>query len=162
VVGNTWFWPSDRRARAFDRVMSTRPMRGAILERNFFVERFVPFGVDRRLSEEEMEHYRAVQPTPAHRVGILELPRQIVAAGPWLEALERTVAAQLGDKRTLIIWPDRDTAFPQQQVLPRIRSAFRDATVVHLPAAKHFFQEDAPGEVAAAIIDRFARSKEFS
>ena len=131
-------------------------MQWAILERNFFVERFVPMGVVRRLDEEEMEHYRAVQPTPAHRVGVAALPRQLVAARPWLEDLAATVPAALGGKKTLITWPMRDSAFPAKQTLPRVSAAFPDARVVELPHAKHYFQEDAAGEVAAAITERFS------
>ncbi len=113
-------------------------------------------GIDRRLDDEEMEHYRAVQPTPAHRVGVAELPRQLVAARPWLEELSRAVPAQLGGKKTLVTWPRRDTAFPAKRTLPRVCAAFRDVRVVELPRAKHYFQEDAPGEVAAAITERFS------
>ena len=158
VLGNTWFWPSDRPARFFSAVMSSRPMQRAILHRNFFVERMIPSGMVRQLSDEEMEHYRGVQPTPEHRVGVAEAPRQIVAATPWLAELEASVPAQLGDKRTLITWPGRDFAFPAKRMLPRVRAAFREASVVELPGAKHFFQEDASGEVAAAIRALFSRT----
>jgi haloalkane dehalogenase len=56
----------------------------------------------------------------------------------------------------LITWPMRDVAFSAKRVLPRVRSEFTDVHVVELPEAKHYFQEDAHGTVAAAIRDRFA------
>jgi haloalkane dehalogenase len=68
----------------FSRIMSSRRMQRAIRERNFFVERVIPAGTARDLSDEEMTHYRAVQPTPAARAGVAELPRQIVRASEWL------------------------------------------------------------------------------
>lgn len=157
VLGNTWFWPADRRAHAFSRFMSSRPLQRAILERNLFVERLLPAGVARSLSREEMEHYRGVQPTPEARVGVAELPRQIVAAGPWLATVARAVPRRLGDKRTLVTFPMRDVAFPARAVLPRMREAFSDLEVVELQEAKHFFPEDAPAVVAAAIARRFER-----
>jgi haloalkane dehalogenase len=40
------------------------PMQRRILEKNFFVERLIPSGTSRELSEEEMDQYRGVQPTP--------------------------------------------------------------------------------------------------
>ena len=156
VLGNTWFWPSDR-ARAFSVVMSSRPMQWMIRERNFFVERFIPMGVVRQLSDEEMEHYRGVQPSAEHRIGIAEFPRQIVAAIPWLEELATSVPRLLGDKRALITWPVRDIAFPARTTLPRARAAFGDVRVLELPSAKHYFQEDAATEVATAISERFCR-----
>jgi haloalkane dehalogenase len=36
-----------------------------------------------------------------------------------------------------------------------MRATFPDHVLVELPSAKHFIQEDAPDEIAAAIIERF-------
>jgi len=128
VLGNTWFWPADRRARLFSRVMSSRPLQWAIRERNFFVERILPAGVVRKLSAEEMDHYRAVQASPAARAGVAEFPRQIVAATPFLAGLAQRVPEQLGAKRVLVTYPMRDPAFPAGEVLPRMRAAFSSST----------------------------------
>ena len=155
VLGNTWFWPPSLRFRTFSRVMSSRPLQRAILRRNLFVERFIPAGMNRKLSAEEMEHYRAVQPTPAARVGGAELPRQIVEATPLLAGLAESVPGELGRKRVLITFPMQDSAFRAKEVLPRLRSAFVEPTVVELPNAKHYFAEDAPDEIASAIKSRF-------
>ena len=160
VLGNTWFWPADRFFRAFSRVMSSPPMQWAILQRNLFVERFIPGGgVARELTEEEMEHYRAVQPTPEARKGIAEFPRQIVAATPWLAELSEAVPRELGGKRALIVWPMKDVAFSAKKVLPRVRRTFSDVQVVELPEARHYFQEDAPDEVVRAIAERFSAAE---
>ena len=155
VLGNTWFWPPDRRARMFSRVMSSRPLQRAILRRNLFVERILPSGVDRTLTHEEMQHYRLVQPTPQARVGVAEFPRQIVAATPWLARLADVVPRELGSKQVLITFPMRDVAFRPDDTLPRMRDSFSQASVVELPRAKHYFLEDASEEVATAIVERF-------
>jgi haloalkane dehalogenase len=49
----------------------------------------------------------------------------------------------------------KDLAFKPGRTLPRMRAAFSDHVLVELPRAKHFIQEDAPGEIAAAIAERF-------
>jgi pimeloyl-ACP methyl ester carboxylesterase len=49
----------------------------------------------------------------------------------------------------------RDVAFRAKDILPRMREAFSDAEVVELPEAKHYFVEDAPRDVAEAIVARF-------
>src|SRR6266536_6678955 len=72
VLGNTWFWPATASFRLFSRVMGSRFMQRKILEENFFVERIMPQASAKRLSEEEREHYRRVQPTPEVRRGIAE------------------------------------------------------------------------------------------
>jgi haloalkane dehalogenase len=156
VLGNTWFWPvEDRRGRTFSRVMSSRPLQWAILKRNFFVERILPSGISRKLSDQEMEHYRQVQPTPRDRIGVAEFPRQILGATPWLRELSAAVPRELGGKRVLVTFPMRDVAFRAADVLPRMREAFSDAEIVELPRAKHYFVEDAPDEVAEALTRRF-------
>ncbi|MGH3633216.1 MAG: haloalkane dehalogenase [Mycobacterium sp.] len=156
VLGNTWFWPADTLSmKAFSKVMSSRPMQYAILQRNFFVERLIPAGTGRRLSAAVMAHYRAVQPGPQDRPGVARLPKEILAARPLLEQLSREVPAALGGKPALLVWGMKDQAFRPGSMIPRILTAFPDHVVVELTNAKHFIQEDAPGEIAAAIIDRF-------
>ncbi len=155
VLGGTWFWPPNRRFRIFSAVMSSRPLQRAILRRNLFVERFIPAGTTRELTHAEMEHYRRVQPTPAARIGVAELPRQIVTATPLLADLAESVPRVLGAKPVLITFPMRDSAFRARDVLPRLRSSFADAAVVELEHAGHYFVEDAPDEVAAAVLARF-------
>jgi haloalkane dehalogenase len=155
VLGGTWFWPPNFRFRMFSRVMSSPPLQHAIVERNLFVERFIPAATARKLTREEMAHYRGAQPTPEDRVGVAELPRQIIRARPFLARLAQSVPRELGGKRALVAYPMRDAAFRPREVLPRLRSAFGDVRVIELPDAKHYFVEDAPDRVARAIVDRF-------
>ncbi|EHB56035.1 Haloalkane dehalogenase [Mycolicibacterium rhodesiae JS60] len=156
VLGNTWFWPADNLSmKVFSKVMSSRPMQSAILKRNFFVERLIPVGTTRTLTPLEMDHYRAVQPSPEARKGVAELPKQILAARPLLQRLAHDVPVMLGSKPALFIWGMKDFAFRPAQNLPRMRATFPDHVVVELPEANHFMQEDAPDRIAAAIIARF-------
>jgi haloalkane dehalogenase len=155
VLGNTWFWPSDMPTKIFSHVMSSYPMQRAILQRNFFVERLIPPATVRRPTAAVMAHYRGVQPNPAARVGIAQLPKELRAARPLLERLGREVPAKLGAKPALFVWGMKDPAFKPGRTLPRMRAAFPDYVLVELPGASHFIQEDAPGEIAAAIVERF-------
>ena len=156
ILGNTWFWPTDEfTTKIFSRVMGSPPVQWAILRRNFFVERLIPAGTACRPSAVVMEHYRAVQPNAEARKGVAEMPKQILAAHPLLARLAREVPAKLGGKPALLVWGMKDFAFRPGPTLPRMRSAFPDHVVVELPKAKHFIQEDAPDQIAAAIIDRF-------
>jgi haloalkane dehalogenase len=156
VLGNTWFWPTDvLTTKIFSKVMSSPPMQRAILQRNFFVERLIPLGTERRPSNAVMEHYRGVQPDAAARLGVAEMPKQILAARPLLARLAREVPAKLGSKPALLVWGMKDFAFRPGPTLPRMRATFPDHVLVELPDAKHFIQEDAPDRIAAAIIERF-------
>lgn len=158
VFGNTWFWPTDKTSvKLFSRFMSTRLMQWAILERNYFVNRLIPAATASALPDEVMEHYRSVQPNRAARVGVAELPRQLIRAEPWLKTLAAAVPDTLSGKPLLLVWGMRDVAFPPGYFIPRWQSVFRSSTVHPLPHAKHFFQEDAPESVAEAITKWSAR-----
>jgi haloalkane dehalogenase len=153
VLGNTWFWPATPYFRAFSLAASTPPVQWAIRYRNSFVEAFVPRGMTHTLSATEMQHYRAVQPSPAARVGVATFPTKIRSA-PLLNTLQRTVPKRLGDKPALIVWGMKDWGFRPPD-LAHVRSAFNDHVFVELPNAGHFIQEDAPQDIANAITARF-------
>lgn len=154
VLGNTWFWPASLYFRMFSRVMGSGFLQRKILEQNFFVERLVPRSTAKRLTAPEMDHYRAVQPTPAARRGVAQLPKQIIDATPLLERLWREVPARLGSKPAPIVWGMRDQGF-HPSMIPRVQESFSDAVVVRLKDAKHYIQEDAPDAIADAIAGRF-------
>lgn len=157
VLGNTWFWPtSELSTKIFSIVMGSPPMQWAITKQNFFVERMLPMGTTTSLDDAVMEHYRGVQRRPQDRAGVARLPKEILAARPLLERLGRDVPAKLGSKPALFVWGMKDFAFRPGPNLPRMREAFGDHVVVELPEANHFIQEDAPGPITEAIIDRFA------
>ena len=154
VLGNTWFWKASGMLPFFGRLMSTGFMQRQIVQKNLFIERLVPTGSATKLSDEVMEHYRAVQPTPEMRAGVAQFPQQILASAEWLDELETQVKANLASKPVLLVWGMKDMAFRSKE-LTRMKGVFPDRVVVELPEAKHFIQEDAPEEIVAAIIDRF-------
>lgn len=156
VLGNTWFWPLRGLPDVvFPLSVSSPPAQLAFTRLNSFVELGIPLGTARRLSREEMDHYRKVQPSPAMRRGIAALARQTLLAGSWLEALSAAVPGALGAKPALLTWGMRDPALHPARFVPRVRAAFADSTLVELPRARHFIQEDAPDEIAEAISARF-------
>ncbi|MEV0296245.1 haloalkane dehalogenase [Nocardia sp. NPDC050710] len=156
VLGNTVFWPIEAMAnRAFSMIMSSRPMQRRILEKNFLVERVLLAELGHELTAAEADHYRMVQPTAEARCALAVTPKEIRAARPLLDQLARDVPALLGDKPALLVWGMRDMVFRPNACIPRMRAAFTDLDVVELPHARHFIQEHAPDEIAAAIAKRF-------
>jgi len=100
VIGNTWAWPADTRMiRFFSRLMSSRLMQRLILRRNFFVSPAMKQTIEADISEEEFEHYTAVAPTPDHRRGMAEFPKQIRAAAPFLAELEHRLIDRFANTR---------------------------------------------------------------
>lgn len=153
VMGNTWYWPIDAwHVKAFAYVMSSAPMQSQILKRNFFVDKIIPFGVKHPLAEEVLDHYREPLATPASRVGVAELPRHLIESSPWLGDLADGVQDTLTNVPILLTWGMHDVAY-SRPFMERFREDFRLAAVQRLDA-KHYIQEDAPGEIAEAI-DKF-------
>lgn len=150
VMGNTWYWPPDSwQMKAFAYVMSSAPLQNQILRRNLFVEKVIPLGVKYPLAAEVLHHYREPFPTAKSRIGVAELPRQLMEASTWLEDLADEVPEQMSNVPLLLTWGLEDIAFPRQ-FMDRFREDFNLVTV-HRLDAKHFIQEDQPGEIAAAI-----------
>lgn len=150
VMGNTWYWPADAlHMKAFAYVMSSAPLQGQILKKNFFVEKIMPLGVKHSLAEEVLHHYREPLPSPKTRIGVAEFPRQILEASPWLQDLADEVPDRLANVPLLLVWGIHDFAFTRT-MMERFRDDFR-LTTIHRLDAKHYIQEDAPGEIAEAI-----------
>ena len=150
VMGNTWYWPLEAwQMKAFAYVMGSAPMQTQILKRNFFVEKIMPLGVKYPLADEVLHHYREALPTPKSRIGVAEFPRQLVEAGLWLGDLADEVAEKLANVPLLLTWGIGDLLFPMS-FMQRFREDFH-LTTIHRLDAKHFIQEDAPGEIAEAV-----------
>ena len=158
VMGNTWYWPAEAwHMKAFSYVMSSAPMQHLVLERNFFVERMIPMGTKHDVAAEVMDHYRDVLPTSASRIGVAELPRQILSSSFWLGEIAHAVPRMLANVPLLLTWGIHDFAFTTR-FMDRFREDFRSVRVRRLDA-KHFIQEDAPAEISEAI-DGFLREGE--
>jgi haloalkane dehalogenase len=150
VMGNTWYWPLDSwQMKTFAYVMSSAPLQNQILRRNLFVEKIIPLGVKYPLADEVLHHYREPFPTVKSRIGVAEFPRQLMEASLWLGDLADEVQERLANVPILLPWGLEDLAFPRQ-FMERFRQDFKLATV-HRLDAKHFIQEDQPGEIASAI-----------
>jgi len=151
VMGNTWYWPIDSwQLKTFAYAMAMAPMQSQILNKNFFVEKLMPMAVKHPLADEVMDHYREALPTPASRIGVAELPIQLTEATPWLAELRGRVRDELSNVPLLLTWGLHDPAFGRTY-MERFRQDFHYVKVRRLDA-KHFIQEDAPAEIAAAIV----------
>lgn len=150
VMGNTWYWPVEAgHMKAFGYVMSSQPMQWMILEKNFFVERVIPWGTKQELAPEVLDHYRQCYPSATSRVGIAELPRQMTGASFWLGEISHAVPRMLGNVPLLLTWGIHDFAFTPR-FMERFRQDFKLVKVRRLDA-KHYIQEDDPAGISEAM-----------
>jgi len=150
VMGNTWYWPTTAlHLRAFSWILSTGYAQGLIHRKNLFVERMIPLGVKYPLAPEVLHHYRGPFPTVDSRAGIGEFARQISLSANWLARIEGDVRRNLRRVPLLLTWGMDDLAFTPAFMDTFLRDFDRTSSV--RLDAKHYIQEDAPGEVSKAI-----------
>ena len=150
VMGNTWYWPATTLPmQAFAKIMSSGFVQAKIFSKNLFVERMIPLGVKHKLAPEVMDHYRGPLSTMDSRAGVAEFPREILNAERWLREIEANVAFELGRLPLLLTWGMHDLAFTPG-FMKRFKTDFDSVSTVRLDA-KHYIQEDAPGDIALAI-----------
>lgn len=152
VIANTFAWPvtGDWRFEWFSRLFGGPLGRVAIRRFNAFVNLLVPVGPrKRRLTRAEMDHYRRPLATPAAREATWVLPREIRGSHPFLAQVEAGLE-RLRDRPALLVWGGRDVAFRATE-RRRFEQLFRHHTVVDLPDAGHFVQEDDAEQTAEAV-----------
>ncbi len=124
------------------------------LEQNAFVEKMLPRGVQRRLTEEEMSVYRKPYPTPQSRIPTLLWAREIPVDGEPAD-----VHAMLANYAEFLAHSD----------IPKLLIVADDGVILHeggselnfarsLPnqrevrvVGRHFLQEDSPDAIGAAV-----------
>ncbi len=156
VIGNTWAWPDDRlRARLFSALMGS-PLGWLTVERlNLMLRVYLPLNLKRGgLTETERAAYAGPFPRDRRRV-MRVLPREIVVGRAALRRVEADLP-RLADKPALILWPDSDPGFGED-VLRRWQALYPTSDTVRLRRVGQFIDEDAPGDVAAAITAWWSR-----
>ena len=124
-----------------------------ILQRNLFVEAVLPSSVIRKLTEEEMAHYRAPFSTPQDRRPTLSWPRQIPIDGEPAEMVGLVSSYgqwMVGQDSPAKLFINAD---PGSILTGRARDFCRSwshQTEVTV-SGTHFIQEDSPHEIGAAV-----------
>ncbi|WP_456619587.1 MULTISPECIES: haloalkane dehalogenase [unclassified Bradyrhizobium] len=116
-----------------------------ILEANAFVERVLPGGIVRKLSEAEMAPYRAPFPTPQSRRPVLALPRELPIAGEPADvyaALQSAHAALAASSYPKLLFAGEPGALVSPEFAARFASTLKHCALVRLGAGLHFLQED--------------------
>ena len=127
------------------------------MQSNLFVELLLARAGPRKLTDEELNPYRAPFPTPDDRVGIARFPQLIPETKKQGHESWATMAqiedglARLREKPALICWALKDRAF-RKPMLQRWQQVFTRVDGPHLlPDAGHFLQEHAPGPILDQI-----------
>ena len=151
IIGNSFAWTATTGMRGFSYVVGNPLSRYLITRHNLLARWLIPAGTNRKLTGVELAAYMGPFATAASRLPTWIFARQIRESADYLSQVE-TGLARLRGKPTLIVWGNCDGAFrPADR--DRFAGLFPRHRVVDLPRAKHFIQENAPVEIASAILD---------
>jgi len=126
-----------------------------VLTRNLFVEGVLPNSIIRKLTDEEMDHYRAPFSTPDDRQPTLNWPRQIPIDGEPVEMVELVTEYGRWLEQSVTLPKLFINAEPGSILVGRQREYCRTwphQKEVTVPG-KHFIQEDSPSEIGQAIAE---------
>ena len=148
----TWeAWPEG--ARAIFQALRGPAGEEIVLQKNIFVERILPASVLRKLSDEEMAHYRRPWREPGEsRRPMLTWPREIPVGGEPADVVEivdhyaRWLASREVPKLFINANPGSILVGAQREFC-RMWPNQQEVTVKGL----HFIQEDSPAEIGEAI-----------
>lgn len=150
VLFNTWMWPrTDAAAVWASRFFGTRVGRWIYTDWNFSPDVMVPALTHQQLDAGVHAHYQKPFPTPAERHAPWVFARDLAGAAGWYERLWarrevlRGIPAQL-------LWGEQDPGFGTED-LGCWQCLFERVTTTTFPNAGHLPQEEATGEVRAAV-----------
>ena len=126
-----------------------------VLTRNLFVEAVLPNSVIRKMTDEEMGHYRAPFSTPDDRQPTLNWPRQIPIDGEPVEMVQLVSEYGRWLEESVTLPKLFINAEPGSILVGRQREYCRswpNQKEVTVPG-KHFVQEDSPSEIGKAIAE---------
>jgi len=152
VIGDTWAWPADNRTMVlFSKILGGRLGRSLILRYNLFARVIVPGGVKRHtMSDAVRLHYTSQFPDRESRIPTAVFPREILGSRAYLKQVERDLPT-LRNLPALIVWATKDPAFHEAERI-RFEKLFPTHETQVLEGAGHYIQEDAPEDIAEAIL----------
>ena len=145
----------DSQAREIFRKFRTRGEgEKLILDDNAFVERVLPMGMRRKLTDEEMAVYRAPFPTPQSRRPTWRFPNELPIAGEPADvyaAMERAHAALTASTYPKLLFAAEPGALVPPAFAEELAGKLKDCRFVKLGDGIHFLQEDHPETIGRSV-----------
>jgi haloalkane dehalogenase len=134
-----------------------------ILDGNAFVERVLPGSIKRKLSDDEMNVYRAPFPTPQSRRPTWRLPNELPIEGSPPDvhaALEAAHAALRASRYPKLLFAGDPGALVSPVFAEQFAAGLHDCRVVQLGPGAHYLQEDHPERIGRMVAEWIAGIEE--
>jgi haloalkane dehalogenase len=131
-----------------------------VLDENIFIEKMLPLGLVRGLSEEEMANYRAPYPDRASRKPMLVWPRELPLAGEpkdVIEIVNRYRAFLEKSPLPKLLLTCEPGALIQKPLVEWCKARLPLLEIVPLGESRHYPQEYHPHEMGEALASWFRR-----
>ena len=125
-----------------------------ILEGNAFVERVLPGGMRRKLTDEEMAVYRAPFPTPQSRKPTWRFPNELPIAGEPADVyatMERAHVALAASTYPKLLFAAEPGGLVPFDFAEELAGTLKDCRFVKLGDGIHFLQEDHPETIGRSV-----------
>jgi haloalkane dehalogenase len=125
-----------------------------ILEGNVFVEKVLPAGTARKLTDEEMSVYRAPFPTPKSRRPTWKFPNELPIAGVPADVhatVEKAHQALAQSTYPKLLFAGNPGAIISPAFAESFAKGLKNCRVVQLSSGVHYLQEDHPDVIGANI-----------
>ena len=152
----TWqdFHQVDAARETFRKFRTPGEGEAMILEANAFVERVLPGGLMRSLSEDEMAPYRAPFPTPESRRPVLAFPRELPIAGEpadVYQALQSAHASLKASPYPKLLFAGEPGAVVAPEFAETFAASLQHCALVRLGPGRHYLQEDHPDAIGRSV-----------
>jgi len=130
---------------------------------NFFVKRFLPMMAGRKLSKEEMEHYKAPYPDEASRKPLVVWPSQIAINGTpaFSQKIKDSYASYLPESEVpKLFFHARPGMIIKKKEAKEIETTWKNLETIDLGKGKHYLQEQYPHELGEGIANWFVKTFE--
>ena len=124
------------------------------LEENFLIDKLLPGGMDRELTDAELDVYRRPYPDPASRRPLLQWAREIPVEGEPADVAELLTTAldhAAGTPIPKLLLHGEPGAVIDAENVEWCRASLPGLEVAGVGTASHFLPEDRPAEVARAL-----------
>lgn len=152
----TWedFHQAETARQTFRKFRTQGDGEAMILEANAFVERVLPGGIMRTLSDDEMAPYRAPFPTPDSRRPVLALPRELPIAGEPADVYEALRSAHASLKASAypkLLFAGEPGAIVAPEFAETFAASLKHCALVRLGPGLHYLQEDHPDAIGRSV-----------
>lgn len=132
-----------------------------IVEKNFFVEKFIPMMAGRKLTPEEMDHYRAPFLDKKDRKPVRVWPTQIAIGGePEFSTQVIQSYSEYNPTSAIpkLMFHVKPGMIIKKKEAEQIKATWQHLEAVYLSKGKHYIQEQYPHEIGSGIADWYQRT----